>query len=204
MVQTRVQIRFSKQGDLRLISHRDLVRTLERLFRRAQIDVRQSEGFHPKPRMNFAAPLALGIAGLDEVLEVDLVQSVASEELLETLNRHSVPGLSFHAVEVLDHTRKAQAGSLSYAASLADADVERVASAVAELMARSTCIAQREHDGRSIDIRPLIEDLCVDGTVLMMKLRVSEQIGVAAKLVAIRHTEKLELSILPAESKSQK
>jgi S1-C subfamily serine protease len=35
------------------------------------------------------------------------------------------------------------------------------------------------------------------------KLLVSEQIGVAAKLVAIRHTEKLELSILPAESKSQ-
>jgi hypothetical protein len=32
---------------------------------------------------------------------------------------------------------------------------------------------------------------------------VSEQIGVAAKLVAIRQTEKLELSILPAESKSQ-
>ena len=36
------------------------------------------------------------------------------------------------------------------------------------------------------------------------KMLVSEQIGVAAKLVAIRHTEKLELSILPAESKSQK
>jgi S1-C subfamily serine protease len=35
------------------------------------------------------------------------------------------------------------------------------------------------------------------------RMLVSEQIGVAAKLVAIRHTEKLELSILPAESKSQ-
>jgi S1-C subfamily serine protease len=35
------------------------------------------------------------------------------------------------------------------------------------------------------------------------KMLVSEQIGVAAKLMAIRHTEKLELSILPAESKSQ-
>ena len=35
------------------------------------------------------------------------------------------------------------------------------------------------------------------------KMLVSEQIGVAAKLVAIRHTEKLELLILPAESKSQ-
>jgi len=34
------------------------------------------------------------------------------------------------------------------------------------------------------------------------KMLVSEQIGIPAKLVIIRHTEKLELSILPAESKS--
>jgi S1-C subfamily serine protease len=32
------------------------------------------------------------------------------------------------------------------------------------------------------------------------KMLVGEQIGVAAKLMVIRHTEKLELSVLPAES----
>jgi S1-C subfamily serine protease len=32
------------------------------------------------------------------------------------------------------------------------------------------------------------------------KMLVGEQIGVPAKLVVIRHTEKLELSVLPAES----
>ena len=35
MVRQRVRIRFAKQGDLRLIGHRDLMRTWERLFRRA-------------------------------------------------------------------------------------------------------------------------------------------------------------------------
>jgi S1-C subfamily serine protease len=35
------------------------------------------------------------------------------------------------------------------------------------------------------------------------KILVGEQIGVSAKLTVIRHTEKLELSILPAESRSQ-
>jgi radical SAM-linked protein len=181
MVQTRVRIRFSKQGDLRLISHRDLLRTFERLFRRAAIDVRQSEGFHPKPRMNFASPLALGIAGLDEVLEVDLVDCVSPDELLETLNRHTVPGLSFHAAETLDHTRKAQAHSLCYAAALKESDVEQVASSAAALMASSNCVVRREHDDRALDIRPLIEDLRVEGTVLQMKLLVSDQIGVRAR-----------------------
>ena len=32
------------------------------------------------------------------------------------------------------------------------------------------------------------------------KMLVGEQIGISAKLLVIRHTEKLELSILPAES----
>jgi len=32
---------------------------------------------------------------------------------------------------------------------------------------------------------------------------VGEQIGVSARLTVIRHTEKLELSILPVESRSE-
>ena len=166
---------------MRLISHRDLLRTFERLFRRAEICVRPSEGFHPKPRMNFASPLALGIAGLDEVLEVDLAAPQLLETLLETLNRHSVPGLRFHSAESLDHTRKAQARSLRYAAALPESEVERVALAAAALWAAPSCLAIRESDGRSIDIRPLIEELSVKGQSLQMTLLVSDQIGVRAR-----------------------
>jgi hypothetical protein len=32
---------------------------------------------------------------------------------------------------------------------------------------------------------------------------VGEQIGVSAKLTVIRHTEKLDLTVLPAESRSE-
>jgi radical SAM-linked protein len=181
MVQNRVRIRFSKQGDLRLISHRDLLRTLERLFRRAEIGVRPSEGFHPKPRMNFASPLALGIPGLDEIVEVDLVEMVPPSELLERLNAHSVPGLTFHAADTLDHTRKAQARSLRYAVTLAESDVDRVSEAAVALWNSPTCSVVRESDSRSVDIRPLIEELGVEGNTLHMSLLVSDQIGVRAR-----------------------
>ena len=83
---SRVRIRFCKQADLRLISHRDLVRTIERLFRRAGVAVSLSEGFHPKPRMMFPSALAVGIDGLDEVLEVDLADALEPDELLGKLN----------------------------------------------------------------------------------------------------------------------
>ena len=35
------------------------------------------------------------------------------------------------------------------------------------------------------------------------KILVGEQIGVSAKLTVLRHTEKLELAILPTESRSE-
>jgi radical SAM-linked protein len=178
MVPNRVRVRFSKHGDLRLISHRDLVRTLERLFRRAEIDVRLSEGFHPKPRFNFASPLALGTAGDDEVVEVDLTEAIETPSLLERLNRQSVPGLSFHSAESLDHTRKAQAARLRYRVELPESDARRVEGAVADLLAGATCIVVREPDARAVDIRPLVEDLRVEGSSLRMTLLVSDQAGV--------------------------
>ena len=87
MVRLRVRIRFSKQGDLRLIGHRDLMRCLERVFRRAGLALSFSEGFHPKPRMTFPLALAVGIEGLDEVMEVELAESYTAEELLRACRR---------------------------------------------------------------------------------------------------------------------
>src|SRR5215475_14275688 len=77
----RVRIRFTKQDDLRWISHRDLMRVWERLFRRAGVALSMTEGFHPKPRINFPSALAVGIAGLDELLEVDLSEEQTAESL---------------------------------------------------------------------------------------------------------------------------
>ena len=75
VVRLRVRIRFSKQGDLRFIGHRDLMRCFERLFRRAGLALSFSQGFHPKPRMTFPLALAVGIEGIDEVMEVELAET---------------------------------------------------------------------------------------------------------------------------------
>ena len=39
---TKVRLRFAKNGDLRLVSHHDLMRCLERMIRRAELPVAQS------------------------------------------------------------------------------------------------------------------------------------------------------------------
>ena len=109
MIRQRIRIRFSKTGDLRLISHRDLVRVWERLFRRAALRLSMSEGFHPKAKLNFPSALGLGIAGLDEVMEVEIEEPADVEQLRRRLEPLCPPGL-----EILQITAPAE-GSLTRA-----------------------------------------------------------------------------------------
>src|SRR5437868_12937696 len=67
---TKFRVRFRKAGDLRLVSHHDLLHCVERMFRRAALPVSATQGFNPRPRVSFAQSLALGVIGLNEVLEL--------------------------------------------------------------------------------------------------------------------------------------
>ena len=69
-------------GELRFLSHLDLVRTFERALRRAHIPVALTEGFHPKPKLSFACPLAVGITSQAEYGDVCLLMACIRRSLL--------------------------------------------------------------------------------------------------------------------------
>ena len=77
---------FSKTGSLRYISHLDTMRAFTRAIRRTDIPVWYTEGFNPKPHLNFLAPLPLGVEGLREPLEIRLVADMTDEELADKFN----------------------------------------------------------------------------------------------------------------------
>src|SRR4051812_6059853 len=82
---TKVRLRFAKRGDLRLISHHDLMRCLERMLRRAGVPIAHSQGFNPRPKAVFPLALALGIEGRREVVELELTEPIEPAELLGRL-----------------------------------------------------------------------------------------------------------------------
>src|SRR5438034_10961603 len=93
MVRDKVRIRFRKAGDLRLVSHHDLMRCFERMLRRAELPVHRTEGFHPKPRLVFALSLGLGIVGQEEVAELELDAELPPEEVRDRLAGQTPAGL---------------------------------------------------------------------------------------------------------------
>jgi len=92
---TKVRLRFAKCGDLRLVSHHDIMRCLERMLRRAQIPMALSQGFNPRPKIIFASALGVGIEGCCEVVDLELSEAWEPSELLECLRTVAPAGFDW-------------------------------------------------------------------------------------------------------------
>ena len=91
----KVRLRFAKCGDLRLVSHHDIMRCLERMLRRARVPMAVTQGFNPRPKMTFALALGLGVEARREVVDLELSESLEPSELLERLSAVAPPGFDW-------------------------------------------------------------------------------------------------------------
>jgi radical SAM-linked protein len=156
----KVRIRFQKGSDLRLLSHHDLMRTFERMLRRADLPFRRSQGFNPRPRLVFALSLPLGVVGAEEVVELELGQQLAVEEVEQRLRRQAPPGLEILSVRRIDPKESAQVRGLSYAVEVPAGRTDGLRARLAEVLAAVECRWERTRPPkRSIDLRPWICDL---------------------------------------------
>ncbi len=160
MIRQRVRIRFRKEGDLRWISHRDLARAFERLFRRMGLRLSMSEGFHPKARMSFPSALGLGIAALDEVMEFELAEHVDQAALAAQFATLAPPGLVVFDVQVLpENTPKAKIASMSYEAPVPPDQRDAVAQAIEHIRAQDHWWTERDDGSAPRDLKADLESL---------------------------------------------
>ena len=101
----KVRIKFSKTGTLQYIGHLDVMRTFQKINRRAGFDIAYSKGFSPHQLMSFATPLGVGLTSLSEYVDVEFeTLSIRGEngvfrplnglsELLSAFNAVSTPEL---------------------------------------------------------------------------------------------------------------
>ncbi len=158
-----------------------------------------SQGFHPKPRMTFPLALALGIEGCDEVMEVELTESLPATALMERLGPQTPQGLRIVSAEMLSpDARKARVANVEYQLDLAGnrgqspfagtarrvlrtngdcpplplppARRQEVEESVARLWAADTYPWQRPRRAAAIDLRASLLALELRGDVLAMRL----------------------------------
>lgn len=182
----RVRLRFRKDGDLRLISHRDLLTALVRLFRRVGVKLSMTGGYHPRPRISFPLSLALGIRGLDEVFEVEFDASPGDatpgdaspageppdvDRLLADLRSAAPAGLTFTSAEfVPPGEKKLAVEAACYEIDVPDEYAAGLNDRIAALLDQRSHVVVREHRDQRVDVRAAIDLLTFEPPVLRMRL----------------------------------
>jgi radical SAM-linked protein len=98
---TKVRLRFAKCGDLRLVSHHDIMRCLERMLRRARIPTAVTRGFNPRSKVSFALALGVGIEGRREVVDLELSEAWEPSDLLRALRAVAPQGFDWQDARLL-------------------------------------------------------------------------------------------------------
>jgi radical SAM family uncharacterized protein/radical SAM-linked protein len=86
-------VEFSKRGPARHFGHLELVSIFLRAARRAEVPMKFSEGFHPKPRISFQDPLPVGLESLREHFYLDVSGNLSPQTIVERLNFQLPEGL---------------------------------------------------------------------------------------------------------------
>lgn len=96
---------FTKTGEAVWMSHLDLMRLMQRAFKRADLPLKHTQGFNPRPSVSIALPLSVGVESVCELLDFELDgQDIACEEITGRLNEALVPGVQ--VLQTLDNGRK--------------------------------------------------------------------------------------------------
>ncbi len=155
-----VRVKFKKVGNLQYVSHLDLVRTMMKVLVRADLPLKYTEGFNPKPKLSFTPPLSTGVESVTEYMDIKLTEKMDEAELLSRLNKNLTDELL--CLEAYYPTTKFT--DLMYIGYDIDIDTQGASSDTAEeinsvLSRDSLFILKKTKSGeREVDIRPLIKE----------------------------------------------
>jgi len=193
----KIRIKFSKQGNMKFIGHLDIMRYFQKVMRRADVDIRYSEGFSPHQIMSFAAPLGVGLTGSGEYLDIEVLSTDSSEKMKERMNAVMVEGMEILSYKRLpDSAGNAMAlvAACDYTVRLRE-DYENGLSMTPEEFFKGLSdfiengnleIVKKTKKGEKLmDLRPLIYEyrLAADGPGIFLKLSSGSAANIKPELV---------------------
>lgn len=170
----KIRIKFAKYGAMKFIGHLDMMRFFQKAVRRADIDVKYSEGFSPHQIMSFAAPLGVGIESCGEYMDLEVLSMSSVEDMKEALNQVMVEGVEVLAVNVLpDQAKNAMASvaAASYQIHLKEGTfgIPNLAESVAAFYAQNQILYTKETKKNilEVDLKQGIYEIQADETQVL-------------------------------------
>lgn len=161
----RLRLSFSREEQLKFLSHLDLMRLWERALRRAGLPLSYSEGFSPHPRIALAAPLSVGVTSEAELMDVFLSRWVSPDLFIAQIKQQLPQGIELLDVQSVGlniPSLQSQMHFIEYKVEVAtekeNEEIEQVLQSL--LSARELPWHHyRDTGARHYDLRTLVDDL---------------------------------------------
>ncbi len=180
---------YEKSGDLRFLSHLEILRTFIRAIQRTGYRIEHSKCFNPHPKIVFSHALPVGVESQAELVDFSLLETdgrIRVGDLFKNLKRELPKGLKPRAAWHIEGNVPSSANALraaTYEVSLSSEDLgplgvrdAQIKATVADLMNEKSIIISRERQGRTrhFDARPSIAGFSMkSSTAAVVRLRVT-------------------------------
>lgn len=194
----KARIKFRKYGIMRFIGHLDVMRFFQKAMRRANIPIAFTGGYSPHMIMSFAQPLGVGLTSDGEYLDIELTESISSEDAVRQLNEVSVEGIEILSFVQISDEKKASGMTIVAAARYEITCLESKKSAevtknipfdwnekITDFLKQSEIMVLKKtkKNEREINIRPLIYEMNVSEEHIQMLLAAGSEENLKPDLV---------------------
>lgn len=174
----KVRIKFSKAGHTKFIGHLDTMRYFQKAVRRAELPIAFSGGYSPHMIMSFAAPLGVGITSRGEYFDMELTETVSTDEIARRLNDTMAEGFQVISARQVEDGKAGKAMSLVAAADYhvgfregKEPDGDWKTRIPEFLEQKEILISKASKNGeKMVDIRPYIYKMELQGDKIFMML----------------------------------
>ncbi|UCF44548.1 MAG: DUF2344 domain-containing protein [Planctomycetota bacterium] len=159
-------IKFKVRGNLRFLSHAEMLRFFQRACVRAGMKIQYSQGFNPRPKMSLPLPKPVGVEVEGDLLCLGVHRDPTitdyRSQVADRLAAQLPEGCELLSVSIAGAKASFQPRAATYILTVREECVdERLRTKIAELLASESLILQRRIDGRGnirdVDVRPFVK-----------------------------------------------
>ena len=168
----KIRIKFSRKPRVKFLGHLDIMRSFQRGFIRAGVQMVYSVGYSPHQKMNFAQPLGVGVTSVGDYLDAEVADGQDVEAIREGLNREMGEGFDVKSVRVIQEGADKGMAAVRYASYR----VEVMEGAIPEVgpfaAAESVVTIKKTKSGEAeVDIKPWVLELSGEGREFKFTVR---------------------------------
>lgn len=164
----RYLTKFTKEENIKFISHLDVLKTIQKNIRRAGLPVEFSQGFNPHMNTSIAQPLSVGVYSSGEYMDMVLTTEMNEQEIIDRLNKTAPSGIKYLSALAIPYTpgekKVPQAMALidaaRYTIKVRYSDVSKLEEEMSNLLENNqwNTIKKSKKGEREVNLRTLIKE----------------------------------------------